>query len=390
MRTVERLQPFTSTIFAEVSALAERTGAVNLGQGFPDTDGPAGMLAAAKEALDGGLNQYPPGDGLPQLRRAVSAQVQREYGLHYDPDGEVLATVGASEGIAAAVLGLVEPGQEVILIEPFYDSYAATVAMAGAHRVVVPLVEDGGRYRLDPDLLRGAVTERTAAIIVNSPHNPTGTVLCDDDLRLIAELCVQRDLLCVTDEVYEYLLFDGRVHRPLAAFEGMRERTVRISGAAKAFNVTGWKVGWITAPRELADACRAAKQWLSFTGAAPLQHAVAHALDHEHAWLQQLSPTLARSRDLLTGALEQAGFTVHPSEGTYFVVADARRLGAGDASALARELPGRVGVAAVPVGALADDQQRWGHLLRFAFSKEESVLAEGARRLAGLTGLADE
>ncbi|MGX9296986.1 pyridoxal phosphate-dependent aminotransferase [Tsukamurella paurometabola] len=384
MRTVGRLQPFTSTIFAEISALAAETGAVNLGQGFPDTDGPAGMLQAAKDAIDGGLNQYPPGDGLPELRRAVSAQVEREYGLRYDPDGEVLVTVGASEGIAAAVLGLVEPGREVILIEPFYDSYAATVAMAGAHRVVVPLVEDGGRYVLDPELLRGAVTERTAAIIVNSPHNPTGTVLSDADLQLIADVCVERDLLCFTDEVYEYLLFDGRVHRPLAAFDGMRDRTVRISGAAKTFNVTGWKVGWITAPRELADACRSAKQWLTFTGATPLQRAVAHALDTESSWLEKLAPALQDNRDLLSEALRATGFTVHPSEGTYFVVADARGLGFEDAGALCRAMPARIGVAAVPVSALADDQRRWGHLLRFAFAKREHVLTEGAQRLRAL------
>ncbi len=384
MRTVRRLQPFTSTIFAEISTLADRTDAVNLGQGFPDTDGPAGMLLAAKEAIDSGLNQYPPGDGLPELRRAISAQVEREYGLHYDPDGEVLATVGASEGIAAAVLGLVEPGREVVLIEPFYDSYAATVAMAGATRVVVPLVEDGGRYRLDPDLLRAAVSDTTAAIIVNSPHNPTGTVLSDEDLQLIADICTSRDLLCFTDEVYEYLLFDGRTHRTLAGFDGMRERTVRISGAAKTFNVTGWKIGWITAPRELADACRAAKQWLTFTGAAPLQRAVAHALEHESSWLEKLSPDLQAKRDLLTSALRETGFSVHPSEGTYFVVADARALGYDDAGALCREMPERIGVAAVPVSALADDQNRWGHLLRFAFSKRSSVLAEGAQRLTAL------
>ncbi|ADG77440.1 Aminotransferase class I and II OS=Tsukamurella paurometabola (strain ATCC 8368 / DSM / CCUG 35730 / CIP 100753 / JCM 10117 / KCTC 9821 / NBRC 16120 / NCIMB 702349 / NCTC 13040) OX=521096 GN=Tpau_0804 PE=4 SV=1 [Tsukamurella paurometabola] len=386
MRTVHRLRPFMSTIFAEVSTLAVEHDAVNLGQGFPDTDGPAGMLAAAKTAIDGGMNQYPSGDGLPELRRAVAAQVQRDYGLGYDPNGEVLVTVGASEGIAAAVLGLVEPGREVILIEPFYDSYAATVAMAGAHRVVVPLVEDAGRYALDPAMLRAAVTEKTAAIIVNSPHNPTGTVLSHEDLQLVAAVCVERDLLCFTDEVYEHLLFDGRVHTPLATFEGMRERTVRISGAAKSFNVTGWKVGWITAPRELADACRAAKQWLTFTGAAPLQHAVAHALDSEGAWLAQLAPDLQAKRDLLTSALHETGFTVHPAEGTYFVCADARGLGYDDAGALCREMPGRIGVAAVPVSALADDHARWGHLLRFAFSKQADVLAEGTRRLAALGG----
>ncbi len=389
MRTVARLQPFRSTIFAEMSALAARTGAVNLGQGFPDSDGPQGMLDAAQKAIASGLNQYPPGDGLPELRRAVSDQVRREYSLEYDPDGDVLITVGASEGIAAAVLGLVEPGREVILIEPFYDSYAAAVALAGARRRVVPLVEqttqDGVvRYVLDPDLLRAAVTPQTAAIIVNSPHNPTGTVLSAADLNLVADLCREHDLIAITDEVYEYLLFDGRVQHPIAALPGMRERTVRISSAAKTFNVTGWKVGWITAPRDLVDACRAAKQWLTYTGATPLQAAVAHALDVEREWLRTVPVALQGARDLLTTALVEVGFDVHPSEGTYFVCADARPLGFTDAATLCLEMPAAVGVAAVPVSALADDEDRWAPIVRFAFSKRPEVIREGARRLHAL------
>lgn len=392
MRTVHRLQPFTSTIFAEVSGLAARTGAVNLGQGSPDSDGPAGMLEVARRAIADGHNQYPPGDGMPALRRAVSAQVSRDYGLEYDPDGEVLITVGASEGIAAAVLGLVEPGREVILIEPYYDSYAATIALAGARRVVVPLEPAGDpqsrRLVLDPQRLRDAVTDRTAAIIVNSPHNPTGTVLTDDELAEIAAVCVDRDLIAITDEVYEHLLFDGRRHHPLAAFPGMVQRTVRISGAAKSFNVTGWKVGWITAPAELADACRAAKQWLTFTGATPLQLAVAHALDHEGAWLSALAPALQSSRDLLVPALHEAGLATTACEGTYFVCADPGPLGLTDAAALCREMPERIGLAAIPVSALADDHRRWGRFLRFAFCKQPTVLAEGIGRLARLPELA--
>ncbi|GAA4383287.1 pyridoxal phosphate-dependent aminotransferase [Tsukamurella soli] len=384
MRTVARLQPFTSTIFAEMSALAVRAGAINLGQGFPDTDGPQGMLDAAQKAIASGMNQYPPGDGLPELRRAVSEQVRREYGLEYDPDGEVLVTVGASEGIAAAVLGLVEPGREVILIEPFYDSYAATVALAGARRRVVPLVVSEGRYVLDPEMLRAAVTPATVAIIVNSPHNPTGTVLSDVDLNLVADVCREHDLIAITDEVYEYLLFDGRRQHPIASLPGMRERTVRISGAAKTFNVTGWKIGWITAPRELVDACRAAKQWLTYTGATPLQAAVAHALDAERDWLTTTPIALQSARDLLTRALDEVGFAVHPSEGTYFVCADPRPLGYDDAATLCRELPARVGVAAVPVSALADDMDRWAHVVRFAFSKRPDVLARAAERLHAL------
>lgn len=237
--TVSRLRPYATTVFAEMSALAARVGAVNLGQGFPDEDGPAAMLKAAQDAIAEGNNQYPPGIGVAQLRHAIAAQRQRHFGITYDPDTEVLVTVGATEAIASAVLGLVEPGSEVLLIEPFYDSYSPVVAMAGAHRVAVPLVPHGRGFALDADALRRAVTPRTRALIVNSPHNPTGTVLSEAELTAIAEVAVAADLLVITDEVYEHLVFDDHRHLPLAGFDGMAERTVTISSAAKMFNCTG-------------------------------------------------------------------------------------------------------------------------------------------------------
>ncbi|MBJ7384909.1 MAG: aminotransferase class I/II-fold pyridoxal phosphate-dependent enzyme, partial [Mycolicibacterium sp.] len=276
--TVERLKPYAVTIFAEMSALAARIGAVNLGQGFPDEDGPAAMLKTAQDAIGDGVNQYPPGLGIAPLREAIAAQRQRLYGVTYDPDTEVLVTVGATEAIAASVIGLIEPGSEVILVEPFYDSYSPVLAMAGCHRVTVPMATDGAGFVIDVDALRAAVTPRTRALIVNSPHNPTGMVAGDDELRAIAEIAVANDLLVITDEVYETLTFDGFGHIPLASYPGMAERTVTISSAAKMFNVTGWKIGWACAPAGLIAGIRAAKQYLSYVGGAPFQPAVAKAL----------------------------------------------------------------------------------------------------------------
>lgn len=385
MALVSRLQPFTSTIFAEMSALAVEHDAINLGQGFPDTDGPASMLAAACEAINTGHNQYPPGPGVPVLRRAIAEQQRRRYGLDYDPDTEVLVTVGATEAIAGAILGLVEPGREVILIEPYYDAYAATVAMAGARRRTVGLQPDGtGGFRLDHEALADAFGPATAAVIINSPHNPTGTVFTDDDLTHIARLCVEHDVLAITDEVYEYLVFDGRRHLPLAALPGMRERTVRISSAAKTFNCTGWKVGWLSGPADLVAASRAAKQYLSYVGSGPFQPAVAVALEHEMDWVAASAASLAKKRDALTAALRAAGFGIHRSEGTYFVCADPRPLGFDDGAALCRELPTRIGVAAVPVAAFVDDPGPWRHLIRFAFAKTDEVIAEASNRLRSL------
>ena len=260
--TVARLRPFGETIFAEMSALATSHNAINLGQGFPDSDGPAAMLIAAQRAIADGRNQYPPGMGVPELRVAVAAHQHDHYDLAYDPANEILVTVGATEAIAGAVVGLVEPDEEVVLIEPFYDAYAATVAMAGATRRTVPMIADGDGFRLDLDALGKAFGPSTAAIIVNSPHNPTGMVFSDDDLAAIAELCHIHDAIAISDEVYEHLLFDGRVHRSIATLPGMRERTLRISSAAKTFNCTGWKVGWISGPAHLVDGVRAAQQFM--------------------------------------------------------------------------------------------------------------------------------
>ncbi|MEP9392890.1 pyridoxal phosphate-dependent aminotransferase [Gordonia sp. VNQ95] len=382
--TVTRLRPFSATIFAEMSALALRHDAVNLGQGFPDTDGPEAMLEAARVAISTGQNQYPPGIGVPSLRHAVAGHQRDHYGLDYDPDTEVLITVGATEAIAGAVVGLTEPGREVIMIEPYYDSYAATVAMAGGVRRTVPLIPDGDGFRLDRDGLAAAFGPDTALILVNSPHNPTGTVLSDGDLAEIARLCVEHDVIAVTDEVYEHLLFDGRTHTPLATLPGMRERTLRISSAAKTFNCTGWKVGWISGPSELVAAARAAKQFMTYVGSGPFQPAVAVALEQEMAWVARSAAELQNKRDLLSRALSDAGFGVHRSEATYFVCADPRPLGYADGEDFCRSLPERIGVAAVPVSVFADHKDPWNHMVRFAFAKRDDVIAEAADRLRRL------
>lgn len=390
--TVSRLRPYATTVFAEMSALATRVGAVNLGQGFPDEDGPPAMLKAAQGAIADGANQYPPGMGVAALREAIVAQRRRHFGIEYDSDTEVLVTVGATEAIAAAVIGLVEPGSEVLLIEPFYDSYAPVVAMAGAQHVAVPLVPDGRGFALDADALRRAVTPRTRALIVNSPHNPTGTVLSPSELATIAEIAVAADLLVITDEVYEHLVFDGRQHLPLAGFGGMAERTVTISSAAKMFNCTGWKIGWACGPGQLIAGVRTAKQYLSYVGGAPFQPAVALALDTEDAWVAGLRRSLQARRDRLAGGLTEIGFGVHDSAGSYFLCADPRPLGYDDSTAFCAALPEAVGVAAIPMSAFCDPAAAhaatqadvWNHLVRFTFCKRADTLDEAIRRLAAL------
>jgi N-succinyldiaminopimelate aminotransferase len=386
--TVSRLRPYATTVFAEMSALAARVGAVNLGQGFPDEDGPPALLKAAQEAIADGANQYPPGIGIAPLRQAIAAQRKRHFGIEYDPDTEILVTVGATEAIAAAVIGLVEPGSEVLLIEPFYDSYSPVVAMAGAHRVAVPLVPDGGGFALDIDALRRAITPATKALIVNSPHNPTGTVLNTTDLKAIAEIAVAADLLVITDEVYEHLVFDGHRHLPLAGFDGMAERTITISSAAKMFNCTGWKIGWACGPAQLIAGVRAAKQYLSYVGGAPFQPAVALALDTEDAWVDDLRSTLQARRDRLASALTGIGFEVHDSAGTYFLCADPRPLGYDDSTAFCAALPEKVGVAAIPLSAFCDPAgahiDAWNHLVRFTFCKRDDTIDEAIKRLSAL------
>ncbi len=378
---VPRLQPFTSTIFAEMTALAARTGAVNLGQGFPDTDGPAGMLEVARSAIASGHNQYPPGSGIPELRNAVAEQRAACYGLVHDPDTEVLVTVGATEAISAALLALVGQGDEVLLIEPYYDSYPAAVALAGATRRCVPLVADGDRFAVDLDALAGAITPATKALLLNSPHNPTGTVLRRCELAALAALAVEHDLLVITDEVYEQLVFDGAPHLPIATFPGMAQRTLSVSSAGKTFSVTGWKIGWVCGPAHLVAAVRAVKQFLTFVGGAPLQPAVAHALRAEHGWVAQHRAALQDKQRRLAAGLRAAGFGVLRSEGTYFICADIRPLGYCDGVEFCRDLPGRTGVVAIPVQVFVDDPAQWRHLVRFAFCKRDEVLDEAIARL---------
>ncbi|MQA10506.1 MAG: pyridoxal phosphate-dependent aminotransferase [Pseudonocardiaceae bacterium] len=382
---VPRLRPFTSTIFAEMTALATRTGAVNLGQGFPDTDGPPAMLAEAQRAIGEGVNQYPPGPGIPALREAI-AEHRTRFGMRYDPDSEVLVTVGATEAVASCLLALAEAGDEVIVIEPYYGSYAACVALSGAQRRVVSLREDAdGRFALDLDALRAAVGPATRAVLLNSPHNPTGTVFTRAELEAVATVCVENDLIAITDEVYEHLVYDDATHIPLGTLPGMAERTLTISSAGKTFNCTGWKIGWVCGPAELVAAARAAKQFLTFVGGAPFQPAVAYALTHELSWVAELRKSLQIKRDRLAAGLAEAGFGVRPAAGTYFVCADVRPLGYTDGAALCWQLPERIGVAAVPVQVFTDNPDTWRHVVRFAFCKRDEVLDEALSRLHRLS-----
>ncbi|MGB8938831.1 MAG: pyridoxal phosphate-dependent aminotransferase [Streptomyces sp.] len=385
-----RLAEFGTTIFAEMSALAVKTGAINLGQGFPDTDGPEEIREAAVRALrDGRGNQYPPGPGIPELRTAIAAHQQHRYGLAYDPDREVLVTAGATEAIAASLLALVEPGDEVIALEPYYDSYAASIALAGGKRVPVTLRPDAveGRFRLDLDELRDAITPHTRLLLLNTPHNPTGTVLTRAELTEIARLAVERDLLVVTDEVYEHLVFDdgeGTAHIPLASFPGMRERTVTIGSAGKTFSFTGWKVGWITSSPELVTAVRSAKQFLTYVSSGPFQYAIAEALALPDAYFTSFAEGMRAKRDLLSEGLTAAGFDVYRPAGTYFVTTDIRPLGESDGFAFCRALPERIGVVAIPNAVFYDHREAGAPFVRFAFCKKDEVLAEAVSRLKSL------
>jgi N-succinyldiaminopimelate aminotransferase len=382
---VARMRSFGTTIFAEMSALATRTGSVNLGQGFPDTDGPPEMLEAAVRAIRDGRNQYPPGPGVPELRTAIAAHQREFWGLDYDPDGEVLVTAGATEAIAAAILALCESGDEVVCFEPYYDSYAASIALAGAVRRPVTLrpLPDGG-YGFDPGELRAAFGPRTRVVLFNSPHNPTGKVFTADELGLIASLCVEYDAIAVTDEVYEHLVFDGS-HLPLAGLPGMRDRTVQISSAGKTFSCTGWKVGWACGPAPLISAVTRVKQFLTYVNAGPQQPAVAVALGLPRSYYAGFRDSLRDKRDRLCLGLADAGFDVLRSEGTYFVTADITPLGGTDGLEFCRSLPERCGVVAVPAQVFYDDAAAGRRLIRFAFCKRDEVLDEAVARLRKLS-----
>ncbi|MHA7134027.1 pyridoxal phosphate-dependent aminotransferase [Oerskovia turbata] len=383
-----------STIFAEMTALAARTGAINLGQGFPDVDGPHAIKQAAIRAIEDGHNQYPPGAGIPELRRAVADHQRRHYGLAVDPDTEVLVTTGATEALAATVLALAGPGDEVVTLEPFYDSHAAVIALAGATHVTVPLDPAPDGFRLDPAKVRAAVGPRTRLVLVNTPHNPTGTVLTRAELRVIANAARSVDAIVVTDEVYEHLVFDDAVHVPVASLPGMAERTITISSAGKTFSFTGWKIGWLHGPARLVEAVRTVKQFLTYSSGAPFQPAIAGALADDEA-PRALATSLSARRDLLCEGLEAAGFEVARPRGTYFVVADGAPLGFENGAELCRRLPELAGVVAVPVSAFcrapeasAPDGPTAARVLasrvRFTFVKREEVLRDAVGRLRTL------
>jgi N-succinyldiaminopimelate aminotransferase len=392
-----RLAGFGTTIFAEMSALATETGAINLGQGFPDTDGPPAVLDAAVAAIRSGANQYPPGPGTPELRAAIAEHQARFYGLELDPGTEVLVTTGATEALAGALLGMLDAGDEVVTFEPMFDSYAAVVALAGARISPVLLAPaEGaasggaqpagtGSYRFDPDELRAAVTPRTKVLLLNTPHNPTGKVFDADEMAVLAEVAVEHDLIVVTDEVYEHLVFPGAVHIPMATLPGMADRTLTISSGGKTFSLTGWKVGWACGPAPLVAATRAAKQFLTYVSGSPFQPAIATGLRLGDAFFAGLGPAMAAKAARLGDGLRAAGFAVADPQATYFTTVDIRPVRPdGDGMALCRDLPGLCGVVAVPDEVFYARPENGRHLVRFACCKRDEVLDEACRRLATL------
>lgn len=385
--TPDGAEQVAPTIFAEMSALAARTGAINLGQGFPDTDGPAWIAEAAVTAIRAGHNQYPPGPGIAELRRAVADHQDRHYGLEVDPETEVLITTGATEALAAALLALVGPGDEVITLEPFYDSYGGVIGLAGATHVPVGLVPSADGFRLDAAALRSAASDRTRLILINTPHNPTGAVLDAADLAVIAQVATDRDAIVLTDEVYEHLTYDDAIHVPIASLPGMAGRTLTVSSAGKTFSFTGWKIGWIHGPAELITAVRTVKQFLTYVSGAPFQPAVARALADDDA-PRELASSLAGRRDLLCEGLAAAGFAVTIPRGTYFVVADGAPLGFPDGADLCRRLPELAGVVAIPMTAFCREgsptHAALRSSLRFTFVKRPEVLQQAVSRLARL------
>ena len=375
------LREFGETIFAEMSALASKTGAINLGQGFPDTNGPSEIAELAVAAIRSGQNQYPPGLGISELRQAISAHQKRFYDLDFDSETEILVTAGATEGIAASLLSICESGDEVITFEPYYDSYAASIALAGATRRVVTLRAPS--YGFDPDELRKAVNTNTKAILVNSPHNPTGKVFDMEELLLIAEICQEHDIVAICDEVYEHLVFEGS-HTPLISLPGMRDRTIQISSAGKTFSFTGWKIGWVCAQPALLNTVRTAKQFLTYVNGAPFQHAIASALELPDAYFHNFLADMEKKRNCLSSGLEDAGFAVFEPAGTFFITADIRPFGISNGQQFCLDLPELCGVVAVPNVVFYDNKREGESLVRFAFCKQLTVLESAVSRLRSL------
>jgi N-succinyldiaminopimelate aminotransferase len=381
-----KLAGFGTTVFAEMSALAVSTGAINLGQGFPDSDGPAEVLDAAVAAIRSGVNQYPPGPGMLVLREAIAEHQRRFYGLDYDVDTEVLVTAGATEALAGALLGMLDHGDEVVLFEPMYDSYQACIALAGG--VLEPVVlrpGASGRYEFDRERFRAAISSRTKLILLNTPHNPTGKVFTLEELTFIAELAREHDLLVVTDEVYEHLVFSGAEHIPIATLPGMAERTLTISSGGKTFNTTGWKTGWMCGPRAMVDAAKTAKQFLTYVNGAPFQPAIAEGLRLPDSFFESLAADLQAKRDRLFAGLQAAGFTAYLPEATYFITVDIRPIQPDDDGiAFCLGLPERIGVVAIPTQVFYANPEHGRHLVRFACCKQLDVIDAAVERLAEL------
>lgn len=381
----DSMREFGETIFAEMSALAVKTGAINLGQGFPDTDGPREIAELAITAIRDGHNQYPPGLGIKKLRDAISHHQMRFYGLEFDSETEVLVTAGATEAIAASLLAICEQGDEIITFEPYYDSYAASIALAGGVRRVITL--NTPDYSFSIDDLEKLITAKTKAILLNSPHNPTGKVFTHNELSQIANLCIEHDLVAICDEVYEHLVFEGQ-HIPLIQYPGMRDRTIQISSAGKTFSFTGWKIGWVCAQPALLDTVRTAKQFLTYVNGAPFQHAIAEALNLPDHYFDNFLEDMRVKRDCLSQGLEKAGLTTFTPQGTYFVTADIESLGYEDGKQFCLDLPVQCGVVAVPNVVFYDNKDLGSTLIRFAFCKRLDVLEEAVERLQTLESLA--
>lgn len=380
---VTRMHGYETTVFAEMSRLAVETGAVNLGQGFPDTDGPSEILEAARRAISEGRNQYPPGRGVPELLSAVADHQAEQYGIELDPSRQVLVTAGATEAIAASILALCESGDEVVVFEPYYDSYTAMISLAGAHHRTCVLRFP--EFSIDADELRAAFSARTRLVLLNNPHNPTGKVFNREELQLICDLAREFDAWVVTDEVYEHMTYDDAEHIPVASLPQMADRTLTISSAGKTFSVTGWKIGWISGPAEAITAVKTVKQYLTFVSGGPFQPAVAHGLGMGPAVFDVLRSSLQQKRDRLVDGLVRLGVSVTRPAGTYFAVADVTSLGYDDGGQFCLDAPGRIGVAAVPLSGFHDDPEPARKLVRFAFCKRDHVLDEGLRRIAQLS-----